>query len=110
MTKTQSTAANRRKKSWREKLADSKGLPKTAAIDCTKTRRWGTGTFVIPAPIEVDAAMREIRRGKLTTIDRFEPRWHESMAPRLRAHSRPGYSPGLQPTQRPRPKTQAFVG
>jgi hypothetical protein len=58
-----------RKKSWREKLADSKDLPKVAEIDCTKTKRWGEGSFVIPAPIEVDAAMKKVRRGKLTTIN-----------------------------------------
>jgi hypothetical protein len=57
------------KRSWREKLADDKDLPKVAEIDGTKSARWGEGTFVIPAPREVDAAMRKIRRGKLTTID-----------------------------------------
>lgn len=58
-----------KKRSWGEKLADSKGLPKMAEIDCTQSKRWGEGTFVIPAPLEVDAAMRKVRRGKLTTID-----------------------------------------
>ena len=58
-----------RKKSWQEKLADSKDLPKTARIDCRLSKRWGEGTFVIPAPVEVDSAMKSIRRGKLTTID-----------------------------------------
>lgn len=58
-----------KKRSWREKLADSKDFPKIAKIDATKSKRWGTGTFVIPAPAEVDAAMRKVRRGKLTTID-----------------------------------------
>ena len=58
-----------RKKSWQEKLADSKGLPKTAAIDCNLSKRWGEGTFVIPAPVEVDEAMRKVPKGKLTTID-----------------------------------------
>lgn len=58
-----------KKRSWREKLADSKDFPKIAKIDATKSKRWGTGTFVIPAPLEVDAAMRKIRRRKLTTID-----------------------------------------
>jgi hypothetical protein len=57
------------KKSWREKLADSKGLPKVGAIDGKMSKRWGEGTFVIPAPLEVDAAMKKVRRGKLTTID-----------------------------------------
>jgi hypothetical protein len=58
-----------KKKSWREKLADSKGHPTVAEIDCTKTKNWGEGTFVIPAPSEVDTAMKKVRRGKLTTID-----------------------------------------
>lgn len=58
-----------KKKTWREKLEDSKDLPKVCEIDCTKSKRWGTGTFVIPAPLEVDSLMRRVRRGKLTTID-----------------------------------------
>jgi hypothetical protein len=57
------------KKSWREKLADSKDFPKVAKIEGKLTKRWGTGTFVIPAPLEVDAEMKLVRRGKLTTID-----------------------------------------
>jgi hypothetical protein len=57
------------KKSWREKLADDKGFPQVAEIDCNKSKRWGTGTFVIPAPREVDALMKKVRRGQLTTID-----------------------------------------
>ncbi len=63
----QKTRAKR--KSWREKLADSKDFPKVAKIDCMKSKRWGEGTFVIPAPLEVDALMKAVRRGKLTTID-----------------------------------------
>ena len=31
--------------------------------------RWGTGTMVIPAPIEVDEVMRSVRKGQLITID-----------------------------------------
>src|SRR6186713_1280658 len=58
-----------KKKSWKEKLADSKDLPKTAVIEGKLSKRWGEGTFVIPAPIEVDAVMKKVRAGKLTTID-----------------------------------------
>jgi hypothetical protein len=58
-----------KKRSWREKLADSKDLPKVVEIDATKSKRWGEGTFVIPAPLEVDALMKTVRRRKLTTID-----------------------------------------
>jgi hypothetical protein len=57
------------KKSWKDKLADSKGLPKTGAIDARMSKRWGEGTMVIPAPLEVDAVMKKVRLGKLTTID-----------------------------------------
>ena len=57
------------KKSWREKLADDKGLPKVTAVCRNMTKRWGPGTFVIPAPREVDALMKQVPRGKLTTIN-----------------------------------------
>ena len=59
----------RAKKSWREKLANDTGLPKVEKIDHTKSKRWGTGTFVIPAPRQVDALMRRVPKGRLTTID-----------------------------------------
>jgi alkylated DNA nucleotide flippase Atl1 len=58
-----------KKKSWLEKLNDSKGLPQVAAICGEMTRRWGTGTMVIPAPLEVDEVMRKVPKGKLTTIN-----------------------------------------
>ena len=61
--------STRAKKSWREKLADNKDCPKVAKIEGKMSKRWGAGTFVIPAPLEVDAAMRKVRAGKLTTID-----------------------------------------
>lgn len=41
------------KKSWREKLADSKDLPKT---------------MVIPSPREVDALMKQVPKGRLVNI------------------------------------------
>jgi len=61
--------ATRARKSWREKLADSKGLPSVSEICGKMTTRWGTGTMVIPAPIEVDALMKRVPRGKLVTIN-----------------------------------------
>ena len=59
----------KKKKSWREKLRDSKGLPKTGKIEGKMTTRWGTGTMVIPAPIEVDELMRRVPKGRLVTIN-----------------------------------------
>jgi len=57
------------RKSWREKLADSKGLPKTGRVMGRMTKRWGTGMMVVPAPLEVDALMRRVPRGRVTTIN-----------------------------------------
>ncbi len=67
-----STAAathRRTKKSWREKLANDKDLPKVIAIDERWSARWGEGTCVIPAPTEIDALMKRVPSGRLTTID-----------------------------------------
>ena len=57
------------KKSWREKLADSKDLPKVVKINENMSKRWGTGTVVIPAPMEVNEIMKEVPEGKLITIN-----------------------------------------
>ncbi len=57
------------RKSWQEKLADSKDLPRVVEINDRMSKRWGTGTCVIPAPLEVDALMRKVPKGKLTTIN-----------------------------------------
>ena len=45
--------AKRQQKSWREKLAETKDLPKT---------------MVIPSPAEVDEVMRRVSKGRLATI------------------------------------------
>ena len=58
-----------KKKSWSEKLKDNKGLPKVQKITGKMSKRWGTGTVVIPAPMEVDEIMRKMPEGKLTTIN-----------------------------------------
>jgi alkylated DNA nucleotide flippase Atl1 len=58
-----------KRKSWTEKLHDNKGLPKVEKITDKMSQRWGTGTVVIPAPIEVDELMRKVPQRKLTTIN-----------------------------------------
>ena len=58
-----------KRKSWSEKLKDSKGLPKVEKISGKMSKRWGTGTVVIPAPMEVNEIMRKVPEGKLTTIN-----------------------------------------
>jgi hypothetical protein len=59
------------KKTWREKLHDSKDMPKVVEITKNMSQRWGTGTVVIPAPIEVDEIMRKVPRGRLITINQI---------------------------------------
>jgi hypothetical protein len=59
----------KKKKSWREKLADDKGLPKVGEVNGKMSKRWGEGTMVIPAPSEVDGLMKQVPRGKLATIN-----------------------------------------
>jgi len=58
-----------KKKSWCEKLKDDKGLPQVQEITDKMSKRWGTGTVVIPAPMEVNEIMRRVPKGKLTTIN-----------------------------------------
>ena len=59
----------REKKSWKEKLADDKGLPRVETITDKLSPHWGAGTVVIPSPKEVDELMRKVPRGKVTTIN-----------------------------------------
>ncbi len=57
------------KKSWTEKLADGKDLPRVEKISGKMSRKWGKGTVVIPAPMEVDEMMRKVPKGSLVTIN-----------------------------------------
>jgi hypothetical protein len=61
----------KRKKTWQEKLADGRDLPKIIEITENMIERWGTGTMCIPAPMEVDEIMKSIPRGKLITINQI---------------------------------------
>jgi hypothetical protein len=61
----------RKRRSWRAKLADDKGLPEVKSITGKMTNRWGSGTVVIPAPREVDEIMKTVPKGKLITINQI---------------------------------------
>ncbi len=58
-----------RRKTWPEKLADDKDLPRIVTLKGRLARRWGKGTCVIPRPREVDAVMRRVPAGRLITIN-----------------------------------------
>ncbi len=57
------------KRTWREKLLDAGDKPKVVEVNEKMSNKWGTGTCVIPAPIEVDEEMRSVPEGKLITIN-----------------------------------------
>ena len=58
-----------RRKSWREKLHDEKGLPKIVELKGNMVRVWGEGTMVVPSPKDVDVLMRQVPKGRLTTVN-----------------------------------------
>ncbi len=63
-----------KKKSWREKLAGPKDLPKVIEIGKNLAKAWGKGTVVVPAPKEVDEIMRKVPKGRLITINQIRKR------------------------------------
>jgi alkylated DNA nucleotide flippase Atl1 len=57
------------RKTWHEKLEDSKDLPKVIKVKGSAARKRGYSTLALPAPREVDALMKAVPRGKLITIN-----------------------------------------
>ncbi|MBU2592395.1 MAG: hypothetical protein ABH867_00765 [Patescibacteria group bacterium] len=57
------------KKDWVQKLQNRKDLPQIKEVNGKMSTRWGKGSFVIPAPIEVDQIMAKVPKGKVTTIN-----------------------------------------
>ncbi len=57
------------KRTWTEKLHDNKDLPKTfEASDEAQAKKLGGRLGIIPAPLDVDAAMRKVPKGRLATV------------------------------------------
>ncbi|MCL5406884.1 MAG: MGMT family protein [Patescibacteria group bacterium] len=57
------------KKTWQEKLKDSKDLPKVVTLKKEAQAHWHGKTMAIPAPLEVNKIMASVPKGKLITID-----------------------------------------
>jgi alkylated DNA nucleotide flippase Atl1 len=55
------------RKSWREKLEGAHPA-KVVAIPPKMQKQLGTGTMLIPRPLDVDAFLRKVPRGKIVTI------------------------------------------
>ena len=76
--------ASKARKTWREKLADDKDLPKVVRLDAKQAVRFGGArTLAIAAPREVDALMRAVPAGKVTTINELRA----AIAKRQRANA-----------------------
>lgn len=58
-----------KKKSWRDKLNGDNDLPRVVPIEGRLSKKWGTGTCVIPSPKEVNQLMRKVPKGKIVTIN-----------------------------------------
>ena len=59
-------------KTWRQKLTqEHPNHGKVVPVPPRMRKRFGTGTMLIPRPIDVDAIMRSVRKGKLITQSRI---------------------------------------
>lgn len=58
-----------KRKTWREKLLDSKDLPKVVLLKENGQKHWKGNTMAIPSPVEVNQIMAKIPIGKLITIE-----------------------------------------
>jgi hypothetical protein len=56
------------RKSWHDKLTTFKDLPQVKPIPARMQKRLGKGTIAIPSPLEIDALMRKVRKGRLATM------------------------------------------
>ena len=55
-------------KSFTEKLHEDKGFPRVQPLTGGMRERYGEGTILIPAALEVDELMRRPKKGQLVTI------------------------------------------
>jgi hypothetical protein len=58
------------RKSWREKM-NNPNLPKVVDIPPRMQKRFGTGTMLVPSPNEVEAFIRTVRKGGVTTVSQI---------------------------------------
>ena len=61
------------RKTWREKL-ERVQEPKVVQVPPRMQKRFGTGTMLIPRPLDVDSVIRKIPRGRLATQSQIRER------------------------------------
>ena len=62
------------KETWKQKLVsqtEKNRLPRVEAVNEKMSKKWGTGTVVVPSPLEVDALMKTVPSGRLITINQI---------------------------------------
>ena len=62
------------RKSWREKLEKQEGLPKIVDVPPKWEKRYGKGKMLVPKPLDVDALIRKVRKGRLVTLTQLRER------------------------------------
>jgi alkylated DNA nucleotide flippase Atl1 len=58
-----------KKRTWFEKLTDTKGLPNIVELDGKSAQRWGGNSMVVPLPMDVYNLMSQVPSGKVTTVN-----------------------------------------
>jgi 6-O-methylguanine DNA methyltransferase, DNA binding domain len=58
------------RKSWREKMHNP-NLPKVVTIPPRMQKQFGTGKMLVPSPNEVEAFIRTVRKGSVTTVSQI---------------------------------------
>ena len=58
------------RKSWREKMEGAHDA-RVVAIPPRMQKRFGKGTMLIPKPLDVDALIRKVPRGKIVTLTKL---------------------------------------
>ncbi len=56
------------KKSWKDKLYNTRDLPKIVNLEGKMAEKWGEGRMVVPSPLDVDRIMKMVPYGKLITV------------------------------------------
>lgn len=62
---------SRAKKTATQKLHESHGLPKVEKLTGKMAQRYGEVLLLVPAPAQVDALMKKVPKGKLTTVNQL---------------------------------------
>jgi len=55
------------RKTWREKMQNPT-LPKVVTVSGSAQKRFGGGTVLVPHPRDVEAVIRNVRRGRVITV------------------------------------------